>query len=103
MFAKKVALKQWVLPTAYSNLSQYERAEVRLEYITRQKGKCHHCGSYLADDPSSVMRCQRVTTSLFPSGFFESPVHLHHDHCTDMTIGAVHCHCNAVLWEYHGE
>ena len=31
------------------------------------------------------------------------PIHLHHDHDTDLTIGAVHAYCNAILWEYHNE
>lgn len=31
------------------------------------------------------------------------PVHLHHDHKTGLTIGAVHAKCNAVLWQYYGE
>ncbi|AGI61771.1 hypothetical protein VCO139_0016 [Vibrio phage VCO139] len=40
---------------------------------------------------------------LFPKNMFQYPIHLHHDHNTGMTIGAVHARCNAVLWEYYGE
>jgi len=44
-----------------------------------------------------------IKKSLFPRGFFGYPIHLHHSHDTGMTIGAVHAHCNAVLWQYEGE
>jgi len=30
-------------------------------------------------------------------------MHLHHNHETDMTEGAVHAYCNAVLWQYEGK
>jgi hypothetical protein len=46
---------------------------------------------------------KKINVDLFPPNFFKWPVHLHHDHRTGMTIGAVHCRCNAVLWQYHGE
>ena len=44
-----------------------------------------------------------IHEELFPKNFFDHPIHLHHDHETGMTIGAVHAQCNAVLWQYHGE
>lgn len=49
------------------------------------------------------LRGMTVNMKLFPPNFFKHPVHLHHDHQTGMTIGAVHNHCNAVLWQYYGE
>jgi hypothetical protein len=39
---------------------------------------------------------------LFPPNFLKYPVHLQHNHDTDMTEGAVHARCNAVMWQYHG-
>jgi len=46
---------------------------------------------------------KRIDWDLFPPGFLKNPVHLHHNHDTGMTIGAVHAYCNAVLWQYYGE
>lgn len=43
-----------------------------------------------------------VDWSLFPVGFLNSPIHLQHCHKTDMTEGAVHAMCNAVMWVYEG-
>jgi len=45
----------------------------------------------------------QINENLFPPKFLNWPVHLHHDHKTGMTVGAVHSHCNAVLWQYHNE
>jgi len=36
----------------------------------------------------------------YPSGFFDHPIHLHHDHDTGMTVGAIHAYCNAVSFDY---
>jgi hypothetical protein len=30
-------------------------------------------------------------------------IHLQHCHKTNMTEGAVHAYCNAVLWQYEGK
>lgn len=92
------------LPVKYSEISQHERKLVREEYMLIQDGKCHYCQRSL-DTPISEndMKNRPVNKNLFPKGFFKWPVHLHHDHKTGMTIGAVHNYCNAVLWQYHGE
>ena len=91
------------LPANYNNLSPTERRKVRELYVTQQNGKCKHCGASLTGEPAERVRRLPVKTKLFPENFFRWPVHLHHDHSTGMTIGAVHCYCNAVLWQYHGE
>lgn len=88
------------LPVNYTKLSPQQRRLVRLQYIKLQNNLCHHCKGSL-DSPSLDKRS--VRKSLFPPNFFRWPVHLHHCHRTGMTIGAVHNHCNAVLWQYHGE
>lgn len=91
------------LPADYNSMDWRERRAARLEYIRRQGGKCSHCGANLKDGPRDDVAAMPVKRRLFPARFFEWPIHLHHCHKTGMTIGAVHAHCNAVLWQYHGE
>jgi len=91
------------LPVKYSTLSAYKRRKVREAYIARQGGKCYYCGEPLDDLPSEFVMRLEIHPNRYPKGFFKTPVHLHHNHDTDLTIGAVHAGCNAVLWEYEGE
>lgn len=91
------------LPVNYEEMHWSKRKLVREEYVRVQKGLCQHCGEPLSGEPSKEVRSKPVNERLFPTGFFKWPVHLHHSHKDGMTIGAVHCHCNAVLWEYNGE
>lgn len=91
-----------ISPMNYTLLSQREKKQVREWYIKDQDGKCYYCKEPLSQEASIENRAI-VSPALFPKGFFAHPVHLHHNHVTGMTIGAVHCHCNAVLWQYHKE
>jgi hypothetical protein len=91
------------LPVNYDELHYTERRAVREEYIDLQGGACCHCGEALSGKPAAKVANKRVNKKLFPKTFFKWPVHLHHNHDTGMTIGAVHNYCNAVLWQYHGE
>jgi len=91
------------LPVNYNLLTPNQRKLVREEYIKLQKGMCLHCGNLLTDEASEAVRNKSVNEKLFPTGFFKWPIHLHHDHKTGITKGAVHCYCNAVLWQYFGE
>jgi len=91
------------LPVNYEKISQQERRRVREEYIKRQNGLCYHCGKPLDDKPCESVRKKSINKALFPPHFLKHPVHLHHDHITGMTIGAIHSRCNAVLWQYYGE
>lgn len=91
------------LPTNYNKLSIKLRRRVREDYIRLQEGKCHFCGESLEGPPSEAVMKLRVVAKWFPEGFFAHPIHLHHNHDTGMTIGAVHAKCNAVMWQYHGE
>ena len=91
------------LPQNYNRLTWQERRAVRLEYIARQGGKCQHCNGDLSAPPPASITNKRINRRLFPETFFAHPVHLHHDHGTGLTIGAVHNYCNAVLWQYYGE
>ena len=88
------------LPVKYSELSWQERKEVRLRYSVKQEGVCYYCENRLDRDPPKHIAELKIHKELFPDGFFDYPIHLHHHHITDMTIGAVHAWCNAVLWEY---
>lgn len=91
------------LPVNYTELTPAMRREVRERYIEVQGGNCCHCGEPLNGNARADVRQKKVTARLFPPTFFKWPVHLHHSHKTGMTIGAVHCYCNAVLWQHHGE
>lgn len=91
------------LPVDYNKLSTTQRKEVREQYALIQRGKCAHCGNMLAEQPSEKIRDTLVNWKLFPKGFTKYPVHLHHCHKTNMTLGAIHAKCNAVLWQYKGE
>ena len=91
------------LPTDYRLLTQPDRRAVREEYARRQGGNCAHCARPLLGPAHESALAMRVNARLFPPNFFKWPVHLHHCHKTGMTIGAVHNHCNAVLWQHHGE
>ena len=91
------------LPIKYSQTHWSVRRDVRNEYVRLQRGLCYHCGSDLDGPPPREVMSKPITRKLFPPNFFKYPVHLHHDHNTDLTIGAVHARCNAVLWEYLGQ
>jgi len=91
------------LPVNYNETHYTERRKVREEYVNLQRGKCCHCDYLLIGQPSPSIRSKVINRKLFPANFFKYPVHLHHNHDTGLTIGAVHNYCNAVLWQYHGE
>ncbi len=92
------------LPADYNDLSVEGRRVVRNEYVKIQKGLCHHCHAPLDSPVDGITKeAWPVNKKLFPPSFFKYPVHLHHNHDTGMTLGAVHAYCNAVLWQYHGE
>lgn len=90
------------LPVDYEELTPTQRREVREEYVRLQSGKCSHCGEPLFKK-TTIAEDYPINRRLFPVGFFKNPVHLHHDHDTGDTIGAVHAHCNAILWQFFGE
>lgn len=91
------------IPAKYSEISQHARYVIREKYIEEQKGLCYHCHGDLKQGPPQDILEKKVTPHLYPKGFFLRPIHLHHNHDTDMTIGVVHAYCNAVLWEYYNE
>ncbi len=91
------------LPIKYSKTHFSVRKLVREEYVRLQKNKCCHCGTLLTKEPSKKILDKPINLSLFPKGMFNYPVHLHHCHKTDLTIGAIHARCNAYLWQYHNK
>ena len=91
------------LPAHYPSLDWQEKKAVREQYVKLQGGKCCHCGEPLSSGPQKSIADKWLNLRLFPKDFLKWPVHLHHDHTTQMTIGAVHAKCNGVLWQYHGE
>lgn len=91
------------LPINYDKSHWSIRKKAREEYIRQQEGKCYFCEGPLDGDPPKGFGYLWIDTDLFPKNFFNHPVHLHHSHETGMTIGAVHCLCNAILWQYYGE
>lgn len=91
------------LPINYNEANYIERRKAREKYIEIQEGDCCHCGFPLTGDPSPEVKTKKVNKKLFPPNFFKWPIHLHHSHENEMTIGAVHNYCNAVLWQHHDE
>ena len=91
------------LPINYIDASSQMRRTVREQYAREQGGNCCHCKRSLNEPPSQKIQNSSINLGLFPPGFMNNPVHLHHDHTTGMTIGAVHARCNAYLWQYHNE
>ena len=92
------------LPVDYATARRRKMVPfIRDAYVALQDGNCYLCDHDLEGKPSAEIEAADVTESLFPPGFFNHPVHLHHSHKTGLTIGAVHAKCNAVEWEYFGE
>ena len=90
------------LPTDYTKLTGKQKKLVREQYIIEQEGLCWACRESLSEDPREDIMEFKINLRLFPPGFLKNPIHLQHDHDTNMTEGAVHAKCNAVLWEYFG-
>jgi len=92
------------LPVDYTILDwrKGETRAVREQYVKEQEGLCMFCKSSLHDEAPAHIVEREIDWSLFPKNFLKHPVHLQHDHSTNMTEGAIHAYCNAVLWQYHG-
>lgn len=91
------------LPVDYDSCSSSMRKLVREQYARIQGGRCKHCNQPLDGPPTDEVEKRYIDLSLFPPGFFNHPVHLHHSRETGKTIGAIHARCNAFLWQYKGE
>lgn len=94
-----------ILPVKYSKLSPTQKRMVREEYTRQQGGKCYYCKESLTSKPSNKILSDWIYWKMFPGGeegFLKYPVHLHHCHDTDDTLGAVHAFCNAHSFQYLG-
>ena len=91
------------LPVDYTKLSSKQRKEVRLQYIKEQNNMCYFCGESLDKLAPIEVRSMPIIWELFPKNFLQYPIHLQHCHKTNMTEGAVHNYCNAVMWQYEGK
>lgn len=89
------------VPVLYSKTPAWRRRLVRQHYIQLQNNLCYWCNGPLDEPPPEHIQNTFVNLRLFPSGFFNHPVHLQHNHKTDLTEGAVHARCNAIMWQYH--
>ena len=89
-------------PVPYSKLTPAKRKQIREQYVADQGGLCYWCQMPLDKQPLKEVRDKKIDLRLFPPNFLKYPVHLQHDHSTDLTEGAVHAYCNAVMWQYHG-
>ena len=87
----------------YSELRYFERKWLREKYVEYQEGKCFYCEQDLGEDPPKRITDKSIDWALFPPNFLKYPIHLQHNHTTDMTEGAVHAYCNAVMWQYEGK
>ena len=84
----------------YSELTMTDKRLLREKYIELQGGKCFYCHEELSKEPPKTITDKQINWKLFPENFLKYPVHLQHNHKTDMTEGAVHAYCNAVMWQY---
>ena len=98
-----IKTKKYELPIKYDDLQINEKRAVRLQYMQKQGMLCKHCDMYLTEIPAYSVEATIIDWDLFPKNFKKFPIHLHHDHKTGMTIGAVHMKCNAYLWQYKKE
>ncbi len=92
------------LPVDYTKLDwrKGEIRAVRKQYIGEQDDRCYFCKRWIYGEPSADVADKDIDWGLFPPNFQKHPIHLQHNHDTNMTEGAVHMRCNAVMWQYHG-
>ena len=93
---------KYTLPIHYSKSPPHVRKAVRNQYVQEQGGLCYWCKHALSEEPPERIKKYKINWKLFPPNFLKHPVHLQHDHDSDLTEGAVHALCNAVMWQYHG-
>ena len=92
---------EYKLPVLYSKADPNTRRAVREQYVREQAGLCYWCKQTLDGPAAEHVRTKKINWKLFPKGFLKYPIHLQHNHTTDLTEGAVHAICNAVMWQYH--
>ena len=93
---------EYKLPVLYSRADPKQRRAVREQYVREQGGLCYWCKQPLSGPAPKHITSKKINWRLFPPGFLKHPVHLQHDHSSDLTEGAVHAICNAYMWQYLG-
>lgn len=87
-------------PHQYSKLTPQQRKQVRELYLKEQNYKCLFCNNPLFEQPPEEITSKPLDLTLFPPNFLKHPIHLQHNHDTDMTEGEVHAYCNGYMWQY---
>ena len=87
------------VPVDYTKLSSNKKKQDREHYVKLQEGKCYYCEHDLQEKPPPIITEKKIDWKYFPPFFTRFPIHLQHNHDTNMTEGAVHAYCNAVLWQ----
>lgn len=84
------------LPTKYSSLSGERLSAVKDAYICLQRERCWLCGDnlyelpkYIVDNPNYMGLCYNQLAE-------QTPLHLHHNHDTGLTLGVAHAECNII-------
>lgn len=88
------------LPHRYSDLNTSQRRKLREQYVEHFRGRCLYCDEPLNDKPHEYVRAKATSIAWWnlpggKKGFLSNPIHLHHDHDTDLTLAAIHALCNA--------
>jgi len=91
-----------IISVKYNTLNNRQKKALREEYIREQNYKCFYCKEDLRQPPPKRITDLKINLTLFPPNFLGNPIHLQHNHTTDLTEGAVHAYCNAIMWEYEG-
>lgn len=94
---------QYKLPIDYNSIDQYQRREVKEQYIQQQNNICMYCKESLNKEAPKWIKDKKINWNLFPKNFLQYRIHLQHNHKTGMTEGVVHNYCNAVMWQYEGK
>ena len=97
---KKSSEGKKVKPVDYTKLDGLGRGKMREKYLISQNRKCFYCGESLDKEAPKRITDKPINWSLFPENFLKYPIHLQHNHETNMTEGVVHNYCNAVMWQY---
>jgi len=84
------------LPIKYSSLSGERLSAVKEAYTCLQRERCWLCGNNLWDLPKYIVENPKLMGLCGNQLAEHSPLHLHHDHDTGLTLGVTHAECNII-------
>lgn len=87
----------------YSKMTPNDRRNLREQMARAQGDECWYCTAPLYMTPPVHIGNYKYNKRSFPPNMLKYPVHLHHDHETDICLGAVHAKCNVYMWEVEGK